>query len=90
MHKRTSPPPRAKRPPKKLNTDAWQGWVRFKSLPFAEGTTRRLIDEGHIVSALVTLPGSRKGLRLIQTSSVDRYLQSIAEAQRNAKTSPLP
>jgi hypothetical protein len=41
-----------------------------------------LIDAGVFVSALVCEPGSRRGVRLIEAASIDRYLRSLAEAQR--------
>ena len=51
-------------------------------MPFSEGFTRKMIDEGVFVSALVSEPGSRRGVRLIEAASIDRYLRSLAEAQR--------
>jgi hypothetical protein len=60
----------------------WQGWIRFRQAPFSENFTRKMIDAGVFVSALVCEPGSRRGIRLIQAESIDRYLRQLAEEQR--------
>jgi len=71
-----------RRPSGAINRLPWQGWVRFRQLPFSENKARELIDQGVLVTALIQEPGSRRGVRLIETASLDRYLRSLAEEQQ--------
>lgn len=70
-----------RRPSGAINRLPWQGWVRFRQLPFSENKARELIDQGVLVTALVQEPGSKRGIRLIEAASLDRYLKSLAEEQ---------
>jgi hypothetical protein len=74
-----------RRPSGAINRLPWQGWVRFRQLPFSENKARELIDAGVLVTAIIQDPGSRRGVRLIETASLDRYLKSLAEAQSTKK-----
>ena len=74
--------PKRKRPSGAINRAPWQGWIRFRQAPFSEGFTRKMIDAGIFVSALVQEGGSRRGVRLIEVASIDRYLQQLAKEQR--------
>ena len=47
--------------------------------------TYHLLREGLIESVLLKLPGSRKGLRLIDADSVDRFLESEKAKQIGRK-----
>lgn len=77
----TSVAKKRKRPSGAINRLPWQGWVRFRQLPFSENKARELIDQGVLVTAIIQEPGSRRGVRLIETASLDRYLRSLAEEQ---------
>jgi hypothetical protein len=70
-----------KRPSGAINREVWKGWLRLRQVPFSEGFTRKKIDEGVFRSALVCEPGGRRGVRLVEAASIDRYLQSLAEEQ---------
>jgi hypothetical protein len=74
------------RPSGAINREPWQGWIRFRQAPFSENFTRKMIDAGVFVSALVCKPGSRRGVRLIEAASIDRYLRSLAKAQRKKQS----
>jgi hypothetical protein len=77
-----------KRPSGAINRAPWQGWIRFRQAPFSENFTRKMIDAGVFVSALVCEPGNRRGIRLIQAESIDRYLKSLAEEQSKKQIAP--
>lgn len=70
-----------RRPSGAINRLPWQGWVRFRQLPFSENKARELIDQGVLVTEIIQEPGSKRGVRLIETASLDRYLRSLAEEQ---------
>jgi len=75
-----------RRPSGAINRLPWQGWVRFRQLPFSENKARELIDRGILVTAMIQEPGCRRGVRLIETASLDRYLKSLAEEQSKELT----
>jgi hypothetical protein len=79
----TSVAKKRQRPSGAINRMPGQGWIRFRQAPFSENFTRKMIDAGIFVSALVCEPGSKRGIRLIQTESIDCYLRQLAEKQRN-------
>jgi hypothetical protein len=64
-----------------INRLPWQGWIRYRQLPFGKTLARTLIDRGILVSAIIQEPGSKRGVRLIEAASLDRYLRSLAEEQ---------
>lgn len=70
-----------RRPSNAIDRSPWRGWVRFRQLPFGETKARDLIARGILISALIQEPGAKRGVRLIETASLDRYLRSLAEAQ---------
>ena len=74
-----------RRPSGQINRLPWPEWLRFRHLPISENLARDLIDQGILVSALIQKPGSRRGVRLIQAESLDRYLRSLAEKQSAKK-----
>jgi hypothetical protein len=51
-------------------------WLRVTDLPFSKAFVYRLLAEGLIDSVMVRQPGRRKGVRLIDADSLDRYLLS--------------
>jgi hypothetical protein len=53
-------------------------------LPFSRGYTYKLIAIGALESVLVQSPGSKKGVRLIDGDSLDRYLENLAAEQKEA------
>jgi hypothetical protein len=63
------------------------GWVRFDDLPIGETFARKLIDEGLLVSVVVSSPGARRGVRLIQLDSFNRY---VAEQQKQQEQQDKP
>jgi hypothetical protein len=60
-------------------------WLRPSDLPWSRYMTYHLLREGLIESVLLKLPGSRKGLRLIDADSVDRFLESEKAKQIGRK-----
>lgn len=72
---------RRRRPSNAINRLPWQGWIRFRQLPFSENKARDLIDQGILVTAIIQEPGSKRGVRLIETASLDRYLKLLAKEQ---------
>jgi hypothetical protein len=79
-----------KRPSGVMNRQVWQGWLRFRQLPFSETFSRKMIDKGIFVSAVINEPGKRRGVRLIQSQSIDNFLQQLAAEQQHqqAETNP--
>jgi len=51
-------------------------------LPIGRTLATRLIKEGVIVSVLVCAPGSKRGVRLVSTKSLEAYLQSLVPNQQ--------
>jgi hypothetical protein len=64
-----------------INRDPWKNWIRYDQLPIGKTLARELIKHEILVSALIQAPGSRRGVRLIEAASLDRYLRSLAEEQ---------
>ncbi len=56
-------------------------WIRLNELPFSRVYAYRLIERGDLVSILLKEPGSKKGLRLIDSESLDRYCESLVAKQ---------
>ena len=42
----------------------------------SDGTIYSYIRSGHVVSAMVTLPGNRRGRRIINRASLDAFIES--------------
>jgi hypothetical protein len=60
-------------------------WLRVNQLPWSRVISYRLINSGFIDSVLLRLPGSRKGLRIVDSDSLDRYLEGLAAEQKAAR-----
>jgi hypothetical protein len=56
--------------------------MRVNQLPFSRGYTYKLLAIGALESVLVQSPGSKKGVRLIDGDSLDRYLEKLAAEQQ--------
>jgi hypothetical protein len=59
-----------------------QRWIRVNQLPFSRGYTYKLLAIGALESVLVQSLGSKKGVRLIDGDSLDRYLEKLAAEQK--------
>jgi hypothetical protein len=59
-------------------------WLRMHQLPFSRVYGYRLINDGLIESVLVKTPGNRKGIRLVDGNSLDRFLEKLAAEQKEA------
>lgn len=59
-------------------------WLRMGHLRFSRGYGYKLIEAGVLISVLLKTPGSQKGIRLIDSDSLDRYLEGLVEQQREA------
>lgn len=57
-------------------------WGRVNQTPFSRGFTYELINSGAIVSVLLKPPNSKRGIRLIDMDSLDRYLEKLANEQK--------
>jgi hypothetical protein len=57
-------------------------WQRVHQLPFSRAVVYQLINSGAVASVLLQLPNSKKGMRLIDMDSLDRYLESLATQQK--------
>jgi hypothetical protein len=60
-------------------------WLRVNQLPFSRAIAYKLINSGAIASVLLRLPDSRKGMRLVDSDSLDRFLEGLATNQLNQK-----
>jgi hypothetical protein len=54
----------------------------MNELPFSRVYGYQLIEAGMLVSVLLRTPNSKKGVRLIDGDSLDRYLEILAEKQK--------
>jgi hypothetical protein len=61
-------------------------WLRVDEGPFSRVFCYKLIDLGLVDSVLLRLPGSKKGIRLIDGDSLDQYLEKLAAEQKTRKT----
>ncbi len=59
-----------------------QRWIRVNQLPFSRGYAYKLLAIGALESVLVQTPGSKKGVRLIDGDSLDRYLEKLTVEQK--------
>jgi hypothetical protein len=59
-------------------------WLRMSELPFSRVYGYRLIQAGILSSVLLKPPGSQKGIRLIDSDSLDSYLEKLAVEQKEA------
>jgi hypothetical protein len=62
-------------------------WIPVTESPFSREFTYRLIRQGLIGSVSVTLPGSKQGRRLLDSDSLDRFLESLMAEQQATKKS---
>ena len=60
-------------------------WVNVGEAPFSRAYTYRLIRRGVIISVLLIEPGARRGRRLLDSDSIDRFLETLAKQQQAAK-----
>ena len=58
------------------------GWLRMAELPFSRRLADDLIRRGFLFSVEIGTEGSRRGVRLVETASLDRYLKEEGERQR--------
>jgi hypothetical protein len=56
-------------------------WLRVEQLPFSRAVAYTLINKGVVNSVLMTWPGSKRGTRLIDADSLDRYLEGLMQEQ---------
>jgi hypothetical protein len=56
-------------------------WIRVNDLPFSRVYAYELINSGAVASVLLKHPNSRRGVRLIDSDSLDTYLEGIASGQ---------
>jgi len=59
-------------------TQTWKGrarWLRVPEVPFSRSFTYHLIGDGILESVVLKRPGNRKGIRLIDAESLDKYLK---------------
>jgi hypothetical protein len=61
--------------------DKRRRWLRMTELPFSRVYAYKLIDAGILTTVLLTNPGSKKGIRLIDGDSLDAYLGELAKEQ---------
>jgi hypothetical protein len=59
-------------------------WLRMTELPFSRAHAYRLIQLGILTSVLLSIPGSKKPLRLIDGDALDEYLESLSTQQAEA------
>lgn len=60
-------------------------WLRVNQLPFSRAVAYELINSGAIASVLLRPPNSRKGLRLIDSDSLDRFLEGLVSTTTKQK-----
>jgi hypothetical protein len=54
----------------------------MSELPFSRVYGYRLIEAGVLSSVLLKTPGSQKGIRLVDSDSLDSYLENLTEQQK--------
>jgi hypothetical protein len=63
-------------------------WPRLDQTPFSRSFVYELIRLGIVKSVLVQIPGHKRGVRLVDGDSLDRFLRSeTTKQQRNPKKS---
>ena len=60
-------------------------WLQVDEMPFSRAITYKLIDAELISSVVVTWPGSKRGRRLIDSDSLDSYLEGLTAKQARTK-----
>ena len=63
-----------------------EGARRYSGL--SDGTIYAYIRAGYVVSAMVTLPGNRRGRRLINRASLDAFIESYVLGTRRKADQP--
>ena len=64
-----------------INRSGGRRWLRVDEMPFSRAITYKLIDAELISSVVVTWPGSKRGRRLIDSDSLDSYLEGLTAKQ---------
>jgi hypothetical protein len=59
-------------------------WLRMNELPIGRTLADRLIREGLIISVLVCAPGSKRGVRLVSTDSLEAFLNGLVTKKEEA------
>jgi hypothetical protein len=60
-------------------------WGDVSEAPWSRAYTYRLIKRGDITSVLLLEPGRKRGRRLLDFDSVDRFLEDLAKQQQAEK-----
>jgi hypothetical protein len=58
-------------------------WLRMDELPFGKTLAFKLVKAGLLFSVLAAAPGSKRGVRLVEAESLDRYLRSLADPKED-------
>ena len=64
-----------------LSRSGRRRWLQVDEMPFSRAITYKLIDAELISSVVVTWPGSKRGRRLIDSDSLDSYLEGLTAKQ---------
>jgi hypothetical protein len=59
------------------NNPPYSGWLRLNQLPIGRTLALELIKVGHLKSVIVSGPGSKRGVRLVEAASVAEYFASL-------------
>ena len=70
---------------KELNRQGRARWLRVGQLPFSRVYAYQLINSGTLSSVLLQLPNSKRGVRLIDSDSLDELLERMAREQASKK-----
>jgi hypothetical protein len=57
-------------------------WLRTQEMPFSRFLCDKLEEEGNLFCVVVKSRGSRRGVKLYSRESLNSYLKSLGEKQR--------
>jgi hypothetical protein len=63
------------------NAKAPSGWLRMAELPIRRTFADQLCKSGQILSVMVSKPGGKRGVRLVNVESLNAYLMGLAKEQ---------
>jgi hypothetical protein len=59
-------------------------WLKINELPVSRSVAYELINSGVVASVLLTWPGSKRGIRLVDSDSLASYIEKLM-AQQGAR-----
>jgi hypothetical protein len=62
------------------NQPPYSGYLRLSQLPIGRTLALELIKAGYLKSIIIGMPGTKRGVRLVEVASLTEYLASLPKS----------